>query len=161
MYFFIRWKLLFRETLCYLRDSMPCQWLSCFSVLAMLLVWHYTTQWSSGIASVLLTGRYATPVVTWWSTTSATGLRKRFLLSGVFYLALLLAFRGFPWTGSSTSKLAGLHADFRNIAPPRIFVWITPIHKRFICGRFYLRATACKSQYIKLHGILILSEHMF
>ena len=32
--------------------------------------------------------------------------------------------------GSSTSKVAGLHADLWNIAPARLFVWITTIHKR-------------------------------
>ena len=36
-----------------------------FLTLPMLLVWHYTTQWSSGTAPVLFTGCYATPVVTW------------------------------------------------------------------------------------------------
>ena len=32
--------------------------------------------------------------------------------------------------GSSTKKLALLHADLRNISPARLFVWITTIHKR-------------------------------
>ena len=30
----------------------------------------------------------------------------------------------------------------RNIAPARLFAWFTAIHKKFICGRFYLRFTA-------------------
>ena len=39
-----------------------------------------------------LTGRYATPLVTlYFGTASATDLRERFLLSGVFYLTLLPA----------------------------------------------------------------------
>ena len=97
--FFIRQKPLFRETLCYLRDTMPRQCHVVFLVLPMLLVWYYITQWSSGTAPVLLKGRYATPVVTWWSTSSATDLREHFLLSGVFYFALLPTFlQGF--TGS-------------------------------------------------------------
>ena len=84
------------ETLRYLWDTMPHQWSPCFLVLPMLIVWHYTTQWSSDTAPVLLTGHYAMPVVTWWSTTSATDLRV-FLLSGVFYLAVLPAFSRIPW----------------------------------------------------------------
>ena len=32
----------------------------------------------------------------------------------------------------STSMLTGLYADLRNIAPARLFVWITAIHKRFV-----------------------------
>ena len=37
------------------RTSSPC-----FLVLPILLVWHYTTQWSSDKAPVLLTGHYVT-----------------------------------------------------------------------------------------------------
>ena len=66
-------------------------------------------------------------------TASATDLRERFLLSGVFYLALLPAvFKASLGAGSSTSRLAGLHGDLRTITPARLFVWITAIHKRFI-----------------------------
>ena len=32
----------------------PRQWSPCYLVLSMLLAWHYTTQWSSGTAPVLL-----------------------------------------------------------------------------------------------------------
>ena len=76
---------------------MSHKWSPCFLVLPMLLVWHYATQWSSGTASVLLTGHYIMPLVTWWFTTSATDLREHFLLSDIFYLALLPAFSRFPW----------------------------------------------------------------
>ena len=66
-----------------------------------------------------------------WSTTSATNLRKRFVPSSVFYLALLPAgLKPSLGAGSSTSKLAGFHADLRNIVQNRLFVWITTIHKR-------------------------------
>ena len=41
------------------------------------------------IITMLLTGHYAMPVVIFYA--SATDLRERFLLSGVFYLALLPA----------------------------------------------------------------------
>ena len=45
-------------------------------------------------------------------TVSATDLREHFLLSGVFYLTLLPAgFKASLGAGSSTSMLAGLHAD--------------------------------------------------
>ena len=52
-------------------------------------------------------------------------MKERFLLSGVFYLALLPAgFKASLEAGSSTSKLAGHHADLRNIVPARLFVSI-------------------------------------
>ena len=131
---------------------MPRQWSPWFLVLPILLVWHHITQWSSGIAPVLLTGHYPMPVVTWWSTTSTTDLREHFLLSGIFYLAILPAFSRPPWVISWTSKLVGLHGDLWNIASAQLLVRITTIHKRFICGRFYLRAKAGWSQNINLHG---------
>ena len=81
----------------YLQDAIPRQWPPYFLVLPMLLVWHYTTQWSSGTASVLLTGHYAMPVVTWWSTASAADFRECFSLSGVFYLVLFPTFSRLPW----------------------------------------------------------------
>ena len=74
-------------------------------------------------APVLLMGRHAMPEVTGIShptlfTVSATDLRERFLLSGIFYLALFPAvFKASMGAGSSTSTLAGLYADLRNIAP--------------------------------------------
>ena len=56
-------------------------------------------------------------------TVSATDLRERFLLSGVFYLTFHPAgFKASLGAGSSTSRLARLHADLRNIAPVRLFV---------------------------------------
>ena len=56
-------------------------------------------------------------------TASATDLRERFLLSGVFYLTFLPAgFKASLGAGSSTSRLARLHANLRNIAPVRLFV---------------------------------------
>ena len=48
----------------------------------------------------------------------------------------------FSGSDGSSSKLAGFHADLKNIVPARLFVCIATIHKRFICGRFYLRAKA-------------------
>ena len=127
----------------------------------MLLVWHYTTQWSSGTTPVLLMVCYAMPVFTWWSTASAMDLREHFLLSVVFYLTLLSAFPRLPGASSSTSKLAELQSDLRNIAPARLFVWITAIHKRYICGRFYLRARTGQSRNINLHEELVLQNISF
>ena len=47
-----------------------------------------------------------------------------------FYLKLLPAgFKASLGAGSSTSRLAGLHADLWNIALAWLFVWITTIHK--------------------------------
>ena len=89
-------------------------------------------------APVWFTGRYAKPLVTSYVSSnpvvvSATDLRERFLLSGVFYLTLLLAFfKASLGASSSTSRLAGLHADLWNIALAQLFVWITVIHKSFV-----------------------------
>ena len=53
----------------------------------------------------------------------ATDLRFPFLLSDVFYLTRLPAgFKASLVADSSTSELAGLYADLRNIAPARLFV---------------------------------------
>ena len=66
-------------------------------------------------------------------TASATALRERFLLPGVFYLTLLPAgFKASLGAGCLTSKLTGLHADLWNIAPAWLFVWIPTIHKKVI-----------------------------
>ena len=63
-------------------------------------------------------------------TAHATDLREGFLPS--------CWFQEFPGGSNSTSKLAGLHADFRNIALARLFCRTTAIHKH--SGRFYLCA---------------------
>ena len=68
------------------------------------------------------------------------GFERAFLLSGVFYLTLLPAgFKASLGADSSISKLPGF---LWNIAPARLFAWFTAIHKRFICGRYYLRFMA-------------------
>ena len=46
-------------------------------------------------------------------------------------------FPDLPRAGCSTSKLAGLHADLRNIAPAQLFVWITTIHKTVILAGLF------------------------
>ena len=63
--------------------------------------------------------------------------------------------KGFPGDDSSTSKSIGLHDDPQNIAPGQLFVWITVIHKRFICGGFYLRARACQVRNINFSRELV------
>ena len=100
-------------------------------------------------------------MVTWWSIASATDLRERFLLSRVFTLYSFLLFQGFPGSCSSTWKFSGLHADFQILALARIFVSITATQKRFICGRFYLRARASQSWNINLHRELVLQNISF
>ena len=43
-----------------------------------------------------------------------------------------------PQASSSTSKLAELHADLRNIALAKLIVWISTIHKRgIVVGSIY------------------------
>ena len=122
--------------LCYLRDTMLRQCSPCCLIIPMLVTWHYTTQWSSSPLLLMSTILHhcspddLPPVLRIWESI--------FLLSGVFYFGLLPSFQGFPVANSSTSELAGLHVDLRNIAPAWLFVWVTIILKRFICGRFNL-----------------------
>ena len=118
---------------------------------------HHTAQWSSGAAPVLLKGHYATPVVTWWSTRSATDLREHFWLSGIFYSAIfpVFFFQGFPGASNSTAKLAGFHTDLRNIAPAQLFVW------RVLCHTFYLRARTGQSQTLIFKELLCYGNFIF
>ena len=85
---------------------------------------------------------------------TAIYLREHFLLSGLFYLALLPAvFKASLGGGSLTSKLAGLHVDLWNIAPARLFVWITTIQKKV--------TPAGQSRNINLYGELVLRNVSF
>ena len=68
--------------------------------------------------------------------------RTFFYSQTYFTLHPFLLSQSLPEAGSSTSKLAELHADLRNIAPVRLCAWITTIHKWFICGRFCLTVRA-------------------
>ena len=54
----------------------------------------------------------------------------------------------FPRASSLASKFPGLRADLWNIIPAWLFIWITAIHKRCICGGLYLRAGAGQSRRI-------------
>ena len=48
-------------------------------------------------------------------------------------------FQGFPGVSRSTWKLAGLHADHRNIVPARLLCRMTAIHKRgILVGSIYV-----------------------
>ena len=127
----------------------------------MLLMWQHMTQWSSGTTPVLYSRRYATPLVTCWTTTSATDLRERFLLLDVFLPDTSSCFLRLPWGRQFNLKLTGLHADPQNIVPARLFVWITTIQKRFICGRFCLRVKGVWPWNIKLYRALILWKISF
>ena len=119
-YFCLLWtsyKLL-SEKLHDLLDAMWCYWSLCFLMSPCYL-------------------QDAMLMVMQWSTTSAVDLREHYLLSGNFYLTSLPAvFKASLGAGSSTSKLAGLHADLRNIVPVWLFVWITTIHKRGMVAGF-------------------------
>ena len=86
-------------------------------------------------------------------------LTKRHVVPVVTYFFLL--FQGFPGAGSSTSKSAGLHADLWIIAPVRLFIWITAIHKRVIRGRFSLRSSAGQSRNISFYSYLVLRNISF
>ena len=86
-------------------------------------------------------------------TTSATDLRERFLLSGVFCLTLFAAFfKASLGAGSSTSRLAGLHADLcLNHSNPQ----------NFFLGRFYLSGRAGQSRNINIYVELALQNVSF
>ena len=92
--------------------------------------------------SVLHTKCHVTPVVTRYFLFTSVTFRapchvighqmicckcygERFLHSDDFYLTLLPDFRGFRGSGSSTSKLAGVHAAVEDIVTDRLFVRIT------------------------------------
>ena len=67
-------------------------------------------------------------------TVSATDLREWFLLSGVFYLYLLVSRP--PWGREFNLDISRVLCwYFRSIPPVQIFVWIPTIHKRVIIGR--------------------------
>ena len=90
--------------------------------------------------------------------------RKCYGFGRPFYSQVFLScipscfFQGFPEAGSSTSKLAGLHPDLRNTVPVRLFVWITTIHKSFLCARFYLRVTAAWPRNINLYRAFVIRK---
>ena len=140
--FFITQKPLFGEILCYLRDVMPRQWSPCFFSLTHVTCMglHHTAviRYSTSVTS----GRLCHASGQLAIYRECYGFERAFLTFRSFlpYTSSCF-FQGFPRADS----LTGLHADLRNIAPDRLFVWITAIHKRFICGRFYLRAMAGQS----------------
>ena len=106
-----------------------------FLVLHMLLVWHYTTQWLSGKHQCYLQDT----IPCQWSTDLLQMLwiwESGFYSQDFFTLHSFLLFQGFPGSGSSNTKLAGIHADLRNIALAQLFVSITAIRKKVICGWF-------------------------
>ena len=111
-----------------------------FLVLQMLFVWHYSTQWSSGTAPVLLATLYSTPVVTSWSTRVLKIWKGGFQSQAFINLALLPPFLRLAWC---------LHFNLEvtdpKHSPNRLLVWITAIHEIFICNRFYIRARAGQS----------------
>ena len=115
--------------------------------------------------------RYSTSVTYWVLCHASVHLmiyrecyrfeRAFFPLRRFFTLHSFLPFQGFPGAGSSTSKLPGVHTDLQNIAPARLFAWITAIHKSFTCARFYLKATNGQTRNINLHGKLVLRNISF
>ena len=90
------------------------------------------------------------------------GFERAFLLSGVFLPCTPSCFlKGFPGDDNSTSKSAGFHDDLQNIVLARLFVWKTVIHKRFICGRFYLTTRAGQVRNIKFSRELVVRNISF
>ena len=70
-------------------------------------------------------------------TATAMDLSECFLLSDVSYLTFIPT--GFKVSLGTTSKLAGLHADHRSIAPAWLFCLVTAIHKRdIVVGSIYV-----------------------
>ena len=68
-----------------------------------------------------------------WSSSVLPGVLQIWesvFYSEAFFTLHSCCFHGSLGADSSTSKLAGLYANLWNIAPIRLFVWITKIHKR-------------------------------
>ena len=84
------------------------------------------------------------------------GFKRVFFTPWRFLPCTPSCFSRIPWPWQLISKLTGLHADLRKIAPPHLIVWTTTIHKIFICGRFYLRVKAGWPRNIRLYGTLVL-----
>ena len=87
------------------------------------------------------------PVVTWFFNVSAADLGESVFYSQVFFtLHSFQFFQGFPGAGSSTSKLAGLHAEL-------LFKSQQSTKDLYVVG---LRARAGQSQNTNRHRELVL-----
>ena len=95
-------------------------------------------QRNSDIFSAILTQLVRSPLAT-YSSLCSTCVTYGTACHAIGEQLLPAVFKASLGAGSSTSKLAGLHADLWNIAPTRLFVWMTAIHKRYT-SRFYLKA---------------------
>ena len=127
MHFFIRQKLFLGETLCYLWETMLPQWSPCFLVLPMLLVWHYTTQWSSGTSPVLL----AMPCQ--WSTSDQLWVlliwESDFYSKPFFNVHSFLLVSRVPWSQQFNLKVRRASC-WSSKHCPSLFLWITTIHNK-------------------------------
>ena len=165
IFFLLNKKLLFGETLCYLEDPMLRHWSLCFSVLPMLLVWHYTTQRSGHqvqhhcYLKGAMSRQWSPGDLPWvlriWGSVFDS---QAFFTMQSF---LFFFFQGFPGAGSSTAKLAGFHTNLRNIAPAQLFVWGTAIHKIDSCHTFYLRARTGQTQTLIFKELLSYGNFFF
>ena len=101
---------------------MSHHWSLCFLVSPCYLQDAMLWQWSSSDLP---------PVLQTWESV--------FHSQAFLTLQSFLLFSRLPWAGSSTSKLAGFHADLWNIALAQLFVWIIAIHKSSILvGSIYV-----------------------
>ena len=82
---------------------------------------------------------------------------KSAFYSLAFFNSFLL-FQIFPGAGSSTSKLAESR-DMTRPRPDYLFEWHQS--KRFLWGRFFIRARAGQSQSVNLHRELVLQNIIF
>ena len=89
------------------------------------------------------------------------GFERAFFTLRRFLPNTFFCFLRLPWGRQFNLKLTGLHADPQNIVPAQLFVWITTIQKRFICGRFCLRVKGVWSRNINLYRALILWKISF
>ena len=118
--YFKQSKKLLLEKLRDLRDTLPRHWSLCF-------FYHVTYRTPCHASDHLVI-----------FTASATYLRERFLLSGIFlyFLHSFLLVSRPPWGRQFNLKVSRVSCWYvRNIALARLFVWITTIRKGVMVGR--------------------------
>ena len=109
----------------WLKDALPCWRSLCFLIITI---------------AMLLTGPHAMPVD---HLVHLVIYRKCYRFERPFF-----TLRCFFTGSQQLTLLAGLHADLRNIAPARLFVWIITIQKLHDLNDSVLKPTILKKSYL-------------
>ena len=97
-------------------------------------------------------------------TTSATDLRERFLLSGVFYLTLLSCFyQAFLWLAVLPWRFQGFPLRFETQTRPICLFESQSVWKKVLLGRFCLCVRGCYEllYYLALSGFELYISNTF